>query len=102
LAAILWGALSPVWMGFVFMAVFFPQKDKLFPFGEKSFEFPPDFIMFWGSVGIWGLNFFFFLLSFIPTAATRFMYFLATIISAGAGPFSGYWFCWVWYIYIYA
>jgi len=66
-----------------------------------TFREPISYLMLWGSAGAWGLTFLTFCLSFIPSAATRFIYFLAFLISSAVGPWGGYWVAIGWYSWIY-
>jgi|ERR1740130_142328 len=87
LARIIYGVLAPIWFGFAFLSVYFPKWSLDF----KGIQGLPSLIMFYGSAGGWGLAFLCFGLSFIPSAAMRFIYFLAFIISSVVGPWLGYW-----------
>ena len=62
----------------------------------------PDKILFWGGSAIWGLTIGFFLFSFIPTAVTRFIFWMTALLGTIAGPLSGFWVILIWYINDYA
>ena len=62
----------------------------------------PDKIFFWGASAIYGLTVGFFILSFIPLALTRFIYWLVALIGTIAGPLSGFWVVFIWYINDYS
>jgi hypothetical protein len=62
---------------------------------------PVDLYFFLGASGTWGLVVLCFGLSFIPSAAMRFIYFLSFIISNVFGPWLGHWGFIAIYFYLY-
>lgn len=85
------------------MSVFLPGKEMkiLWTGGGDALTDIPDKLFWYANVGAHGLVLLTFGLSFIRSAAMRFIYYLAFIISNVAGPWGGYWFFLGWYILIY-
>jgi hypothetical protein len=88
LMASIYGGSAPIWGLLSCLAVWY-RPDQ----GNKNFVFLKfiDTVWFWGSIGLWGSTFFFFLLALIPTATFRFIFWLWVLISAVGGPWGGWW-----------
>jgi hypothetical protein len=100
-AAILFGVLSPIWWLFSFLTVYYPTKPDLTKIMTTAWVNPVDMIFFLGATGTWGFVLLCFGLSFIPSAAMRFIYFLSFMISNIWGPWLGHWGLIAVYFYLY-
>ena len=98
LMVILYGLLAPVWWTFAWMAVWYRPEN-----GNRNFIWVDtvDTIWFWGNTITWGTVFVFFWLALFPSAVFRFAYWVVVLASALAGPFAGWWVCFVVYLYNY-
>lgn len=117
-AVLIFGFSNLVWWSFMFMSIWFRlswadqqgsgceegllsacTNSPKFPF---SLDMMPDKIFFWGGTAIWALNLGFFLISFIPTAVTRFTFWLIALCGTIIGPLSGFWVVLIWYVNDYS